>query len=315
MYKHGSAPAIRGRRTIWLLATLCALAAGLGAATTARAETLALGRLGATNPKSYCTFCHFLQVKTSPAQDYVVPPGEWTLTSWSGQGGEKEGTAEFDIYRPTGVEGQYTVLFQSDMQLFQPLTVGTFPLAVPVRGGDVIGLSTGGGYPAVIETATEENVLGGIIGSPLVGQTVGAGTALPLNTTNGRQLNVAATILRPDPLPIEDAAAPAAPVPVPAPASTFSLGKQLRKRGSNVVSQTITVSGPGTLSLTGKGIAPRQVTAAKAGPITVRFTPQGGLLGSLTKRGKAQGTAQIVFTANGGTPATRTETVRFRITH
>ena len=79
--------------------------------------------------------------------------------------------------------------------------------------------------------------------------------------------------------------------------------------------QTVTVAGPGTLSVAGKGIAPRQVTATKAGPLTLRFAPQGGLLGSLAKQGKARGTAQIVFTANGGTPATRTETVRFRITH
>jgi hypothetical protein len=308
MYKHGSAPAIRGKRTIWMLAALCALAAGLGMATTARAETLTLGRLGATNPKGFCTFCHMFQVKTSPAQSYVVPAGEWTVTSWSGQAGEKEATAEFNIYRPTGVAGQYVSIFQSDLGLFQPSAVGTFPLAVPVKGGDVIGLTTGTGYPPVIQTVTEENVLGGYSGSVLVGEMVGAGTAFPLNETNGRQLNVAATISRPDPLPLEEAApaptcggaaAPCAPPLV----SRFTLGKQLHKRGSKVVSQTITVTAPGTLSIAGKGIARRQVTATQAGSVTVKLAPTGGLRGSLTRHGKAKGPAQITFT----------ETVRFRL--
>jgi hypothetical protein len=120
---------------------------------------------------------------------------------------------------------------------------------------------------------------------------------------------VAATITRPDPF-VETPVPAAAPAPVPA--SAFSLGKQLHKRGSKVVSQTVTVSGPGTLSIAGKGIAPRQVSAAKAGPITVRFAPKGGLLGALARDGKAKGTAQIVFTATGGAPATRTETIHFR---
>jgi hypothetical protein len=246
-----------------------------------------------------------------------VPPGEWTLTSWSGQGGKFSGQVRLDVYRPTGLEGQYTVLAQSEMETVPAATLATYPAAIPVREGDLISLSTGqAGYPGLISTGDEGDLLGGLVGSPEPGQAIGNGTALQISSSHRKTLNIAATVSRPDPLPLAEETAPApSAAPAPTPSSTFSLGKQHHEHGQVAVSQTITVAGPGTLSVAGKGIAPRQVTVTKAGPITVRLTPRGSLLGSLTRHGKAKGTAQIVFTANGGTPATRTETVHFHTTH
>lgn len=317
MYKHGSATKGQGSRSIWALGALCALAICLGAASSAKAETVTLGQLGTPNLDAACGNCHYLQLKSAQPGGYTVPPGEWTLNSWSGQGGKFSGQVRLDVYRPTGLEGQYTVLAQSELETVPAATFATYPAAIPVQEGDLISLSTGqAGYPGLIPTGDERDLLGGLIGAPEPGQTVGNGTALQISSSHQKTLNIAATISRPDPLPLEEAAAPGpAPAAMPVPNSTFSLGKQHHKHGRVAVSQTITVAGPGTLSVAGKGIAPLQVTATKAGPIAVRFTPQGGLLGSLGRHGKAKGTAQIVFTANGGTSATRTETVRFRITH
>lgn len=318
MYKHGSAPTLLGKRMAWPLVALCALVVTLGVASAAHAETATLGRIGVNNPKNTCTNCHYLQVKSSPEAGYVVPPGEWTITSWSGMGGEKAGLVRFDIYRPTGVAGQYAVLSQSEWETVPAATVSTFPIAIAVQGGDVLGLATGpSGYPALIQTKDEGDLLGGLIGAPpSLGELVGNGTAREVNTSGGSELNVAVTLERPDPLPIE-APAPAAPVTTTPAAQVanghFTLGKQWHKRGSAVVGQTITVSGPGTLSIGGKGIGSRQIAAPAAGPIAVAFTPQGGLLGSLIRHGKAKGTAQIAFTPTGGSPATRTETVHFRL--
>jgi hypothetical protein len=317
MYKHGNAAKAQGSRSIWALVALCALAICLGAASSAKAETVTLGQLGTPNLDAACGYCHYLQLKSAQPGGYTVPPGEWTLTSWSGQGGKFSGQVRLDVYRPTGLEGQYTALAQSEMETVPAATFATYAAAIPVQEGDVISLSTGqAGYPGLIATGDERDLLGGVAGSPEPGQTIGNGTAMKISSSHQKTLNIAATLSRPDPLPLEEApAAGPAPAPTPAPDSTFSLGKQRHKHGRVAVSQTITVAGPGTLSVAGKGIAARQVTATKAGPITVRFAPKGGLLGSLTRHGKAKGTAQIVFTANGGTPATRTETVRFRIDH
>lgn len=319
MYKHGSAPAIRGKRTIWMLAALCAVAIGLGAASSAKAETVELGRLGTPNLDAACGNCHYLQLKSAQPGGYTVPPGEWTLTSWSGQGGKFSGQVRLDIYRPTGLEGQYTVLAQGEMETIPAATLATYPAAIPVREGDLISLSTGqAGYPGLISTGDEGDLLGGLIGSPEPGQAIGNGTALKISSSHQKTLNIAATVSRPDPLPLAEGPAPEtppAPTRTPAPDSTFGLGKLRHVHGQVAVSQTITVAGPGTLNVAGKGIAPRQVTVTKAGPITVRLTPRGSLLGSLTRHGKAKGTAQIVFTADGGSPATRTETVRFHTTH
>lgn len=316
MFMLGSARKCRRRRTIWPAAALGALVLVLGIAPAARAETVSLGRLGVTNPKNTCTKCHYLQVASSAAAGYVVPPGEWTLSAWSGEGGEVDGLVRFDVYRPTGVAGQYQVLSQSEWETVPAATVSTFPASVPVRGGDVIGLATGpSGYPALIQTGDEADVNGSLIGTPAPGELVGSGTAREVNTSGQRELNVEATITRPDPLAIETPTLPAA-ASAPAASATsagFTLGKQRHRHGSAIVRQTVTLTGPGTLTVAGKGLAPRRVVVSKAGAVDVAFAPRGGLLGSLTRHGKATGTARIVFTPSAGAPASRTEAVRFRL--
>jgi hypothetical protein len=322
MYKHGSAPTPRGKRITWPLAAICALVVLFGAAPAARSETVTLGHLAVTNPKNGCTSCHFLQVASDPATAYVVPAGQWTISSWSGLGGEKVGVVRLDVYRPTTFEGQYEPIAKSEYESVPAGTESTFPVAIAVQGGDMIGLSTGAdGYPPLIDMYDEADTTGSVIGSPSLFQPVGNGTGFPVNTSNGRNLNIEVTLTRPDPVPVISAPGPE-PAPTcvvspaacaPVPAGHLKLGKQRHKHGSAIVTQKITLSAPGTVAISGKGIAPRHVRIATAGPITVGFAPKGGLLGALAKHGKAKGTAQIVFTPTGGTAATRTETVRFRL--
>ncbi|MBS1892345.1 MAG: hypothetical protein JST59_13695 [Actinobacteria bacterium] len=315
----------RGRRRLLsALAAACALAAWFTAPASAGAETLHLGRLALPTAVGGCTNCHFLQMETASAgAGYVVPAGKWTLDSWSGQGGEKGGPVELRIYRPTAVPGRYKIVAESLMVTVPPATVATFGAAIPVEGGDILGLSTGaGGYPVTIYTADEGDIEGSILGAPALGQEVGGGTGFDINPPNGRVLNLAATISRPDPPvapPSEPATTPGpattgstTPAPVAPPSNAFSLGAQHRRHGSEAVDQTVTLPGPGTLSVGGKGIVAHQVGVAGAGTLSVRLSPGPALRDVLGHRARAQGKARIAFTPTGGTTATQSETVTFR---
>lgn len=316
----------RGRRRLLsALAAACALTAWFTAPASAGAETLSLGRLALPTAVGGCTNCHFLQMKTaSPGAGYVVPAGEWKLDSWSGQGGEKGGPVELRIYRPTAVPGRYKIIAESLMVTVPPATVATFGAAIPVEGGDILGLSTGaGGYPVTIYTGNEGDIEGSILGAPAVGQEVGGGTGFDINPPNGRVLNLAATISRPDPPAVPPSEPPATtpgpattgpttPAPVAPPSNAFSLGEQHRRHGTAAVDQTVTLPGPGTLSIGGKGIVARQVGVTGAGTLSVRLSPGPALHAVLAHRARAQGKAQIAFAPTGGTAATQTETVTFR---
>ena len=77
-----------GRRLFTVLLALVGLALALIAAPAVQAETVTIGELAPPTQGDGCNKCNLLQSQTAPGSaGYVVPPGQWTLTSWSGQGG------------------------------------------------------------------------------------------------------------------------------------------------------------------------------------------------------------------------------------
>lgn len=72
---------------------------------------------------------------------YAVPVGYATITSWSHSAGGVAGSLTFKVYRPTGTRQEYTVV-ASDARSVTAGSVQTFPVSLPVRPGDRIGLSS-----------------------------------------------------------------------------------------------------------------------------------------------------------------------------
>jgi hypothetical protein len=263
----------------------------------------------------------------SPAPSYEVPAGTWSLTSWSAQGGLKGGSVKLRIFRPTATPGQFRLVAESPLETVAAATIVTFPVQIPVEPGDRLGLQTGPGiggindYPSTYSAPLGDRQYG-VIGGPSVGQTVGTGGEYEVGNDNGHLLNIAATLTSPPeppgvtsseegpivaPVPTTGSSGPPAPALTPA---TLRLAKLKKNRGRGTATAFIQVSGPGSLSLTAKGIVKSSVTSKGAGLVKLAVIAKGETKKLLTKAGKAKVLAAIVFApADGGAAVTAPATI------
>jgi hypothetical protein len=199
----------RGRLFSILLALL-GFTLALIVAPAAQAETIEIGELAGPSATGGCSSCTSFQLETAPGTPgYAVPPGQWTLTEWSGQGGKTGGEVRLDVFRPGPEAGQYRLIGASPYEKVPPATVMAFQVSIPVEGGDLIGITTGAaGYPVSENSLDLDDVAVGVVGTPDLGEAAGPGTGYPTTTFAGRRRNIAATLTRPDVPVVADSAAP-----------------------------------------------------------------------------------------------------------
>ena len=90
-------------------------------------------------------------------------------------------------------------------------------------------------------------------------------------------------------------------------AADFSLGRLKRNKDKGTAKLPVTVSGPGTLVLAGKGIKRRSKQLSRAGIAQFRVTPTGKLDDKLEDEGKAKIKLKVAFTPTGGLAARQTK--------
>jgi hypothetical protein len=292
----------------------------------ASAATVQIGQLAPSSTDGGCIDCTNLQVETvSPAPSYEVPAGSWTLTSWSAQGGLKGGSVKLRIFRPTAIPGQFRLVAESPLETIAAATIAIFPAEIPVEPGDRLGLQTGPGiggindYPSTY-SAPLGNRQDGVVGVPTVGQTVGTGGEFEVGNSGGHLLNIAATLTSPTeslgvtsggegstvaPVPATGSTVPPAPAP-----ATLRLAKLKKNRGKGTANLFAQVSGPGSLTLTARGIVKTSGTSKGAGVVKLVVIAKGAAKRLLMKTGKAKVRATIVFApAGGGAAVTAYETI------
>ena len=299
-----------GVLAVVVLVGMLFLAAGASAA------SVQIGQLAPANAVGGCTECTHVQVETvSPAPSYEVPAGEWDLTSWSAQGGLQGGTVRLRIFQPIAIPGQFRLVAETPLETIAPATIATFPVQIPVEPGDRLGLETGpavGGsdyYPSTY-TAPLGNRQYGVVGAPKVGQTVGPGGEFGVGDDSGYLLDIAATLTSPTPPPgITPSGEGSIVVPAPAPessappapvAATVRLERLKKKRGSGTANALVQVSGPGSITLTGKGVVKASAISNGAGVVKLAVIAKGATKRLLMKTGKAKVLATIVFAPAGG---------------
>jgi hypothetical protein len=166
--------------------------------------TVILGQIappGSTGPPDVETF----QVGTGASSpSYAVPPGNWTVTSWSVRGGSVTSTAALQAWRPTPGADQHTLVAESDTATLPPGSSAPFATSIAVQEGDVLGVDTESGD---IADFVSSGVTGDILrrvspdgSDPDLGQTVGSPGDFSYSQSGGR-VNVAATVAGPDPEP------------------------------------------------------------------------------------------------------------------
>ena len=126
-------------------------------------------------------------IQTSPAA-YMVPAGNWNVTSWSTDASAAGGSMSLMVFRPT-TAGSYTVVGESPVESLTASSLNTFTLASPiaVQGGDLVGAFWAGGAGC---GGSGAGVLVGDFGGPRTINT----TVTPTQSNPAFVLDISATL-------------------------------------------------------------------------------------------------------------------------
>ena len=92
----------------------------------------------------------------------------------------------------------------------------------------------------------------------------------------------------------------------------LQIGKPLLQKKDGTATLAVTLPGPGTLLLTGKGIVKVEKKIKGKGKVKLMIEPTTKTRKTLARTGKAKVTAKITFTPTGGTPNTKSETLTLK---
>jgi hypothetical protein len=304
------------------LASLVAVAALIATSGSAGAAT----KLGQTAPAPATFTCGgpsaFLQkTVASGTPSYRVPAGGGVITSWSTQAVASDGKdAELKLFTATSTPGSYVVVGQDGPHMLTSGTLNTFPVRIPVRGGEILGL-----YYSVADTACEfEGVAGdattfkqGTNPSPPLGSTY----TTDFTDANFR-VNVSA-LLEPDcdkdglgDETQDTNLSTCAPGGGGGgggaqPSNDFSFGKVKKNKRKGTAKLTVKVPGAGELDLAKtKKVKPDEETAEAAGKEKLSIRPKGKAKKKLNNRGKAKVKAKVTFAPTGGSPNTESKKIK-----
>lgn len=264
-------------RTTTALAIAAAVSLGVAAGPAGAATTQigAVDEIGAgAAPSPIAAGGSVVQVAEATGS-YAVPAGFGMITAWSHSAGTVAGPLTFKVYRPTGAPQQF-VAVASDTRTITASSVQSFPVQIPVRPGDRIGLSS-----EDVQLAYETFSLGDQLGFFSADPPVGATRATDGDPFSEFKLDVTAT-LESDPggsgpgAPPSGMPSPGSPPPGVLPAVTL-----LRVAPSAF---TAALGGPSALAVkrarTGATVTYRLNVAAM-----VRFTVQQSRTGRRTGTG------------------------------
>ncbi len=175
------------------LALGLSLAAAIAFGSPAAAVTL--GSLAPPNSGG-CGNCNVLQWKSAPGEpSYEVPPGKWTITSWTAQGGGvAAGKARLRVYRPTGTKRQLKLVKQSAYGKIPADGHPQFATSLKVRGGDLIGVYTVDNVPSAYNAAAGKTVVWAANCDTLIGDLVGRGSGCKPGLLKGYLANIEVTL-------------------------------------------------------------------------------------------------------------------------
>jgi hypothetical protein len=175
-------------RRITIVTALLAAVAVFATASPALAATV-IGQTAVTNGIG-CGGATRIQTGVGSAgSSFVVPSGNWLLTSWSTLASSAGGQMAAVVARATGTPGQYTIVAVTQTQTLTASTLNTFSVSISVQAGDILGLWGSGSNGCVLETGN-----GGDGEAYSSGSAPVAGSTLNLTAYSGYILNISATL-------------------------------------------------------------------------------------------------------------------------
>jgi hypothetical protein len=244
-------------------------------------------------------FCNAGGGVASADTTYVVPPGGGAIVSFSFQSDSTNTGQQLDflVLRPTG-GSNYTVVGKTGLVTLAGTGLETFPAAIVVNGGDILGFWGNSGLNnCILSASTGGKIDGGFPSDPTVGATISIGAG-PFTSED---LNESATLVT---------AAPTAQISSPADNQTFNLNQSAQ----TTFSCTEASGGPGiqscgdstgTSGTTGTLHGTLDTSTAGAHTYTVTATSKDGLTGTATINYTVANAPSVSITspANGATYA------------
>jgi hypothetical protein len=226
-----------------------------------------------------------LQPSVTSGAGYVAPV-TGTITSWSHMARSIPTEITMKLFRP--VSGStYAVVGRDGPRPLVTASLNSFPAAVPVRAGDVLGLHVGADSAScAFATPVAESHLFRE-GDLAAGE---SGDFPPEDAFTGLRVNMSAVI---------------------EPANGFTIGAIDRNRKKGTATVTVDVPNPGQLSLAGGGVKP-DAPAAGPGSATLRIAAKGKKKRKLRRKGRATVEPTITYTPTGGDPSSQPLTVKLR---
>jgi hypothetical protein len=268
------------KRLLIGLAASFALLAGAPSAV----ASVTVGQIAPGTPTSCSNSFEFLQV-SSPDVSYTMP-ATGVITSWSHRSQVGMGqTPTLRIYRKVGDPATYQVVGHDGPHPVAANTVTSFDASVPVRAGDVLGITGHGGAANIgclHQGGTgQEGFRNGDLGASGIGDFM-LGTG---------RLNVSAVLV---------------------PDNAFTLGAVVRNKKRGTAALTVTVPNPGGLTGSGNGVSVIGASATAAGPVTLTIKALGKKRRKLNRTGKARVSATITYAPAGGEPTSLSTTIKLK---
>jgi hypothetical protein len=208
-----------------------------------------------------------------------------TISSWSTRAtGNTNQQMALKIFRPLG-NNAYLTVSQDGPHPLTPSAVNTFPTPrLAVNAGDVLGVDTSGTGNLVgcSFQVPGETIWGSFPEDPDTGE-----QATFFSTPNYR-VNASAEL---------------------DPSSAFIFGETSRNKKKGRATTTVSLPGPGTVVLQGKGLKVQSVTTTLRS-VALGVIPNAKTRKKLARKGKALVTAAVTFTPTGGTANTQSETIK-----
>jgi hypothetical protein len=190
-----------------------------------------------------------------------------------------------------------------DREDLMPSQLNTFAVNIAVQPGDVIGLNSQNAgavnNACVFSSASSQDILTRLFTDLADGDSAG----FTNNPSIMDLVNVSATL-------------DYVPPPPPPPSNAITLGKPVLNRVKGTAVEPVDVPGPGSLTLTGKGLVAQRPARASvsrtvpaAGIVNLLVKSKGKTKKKLNKTGKAKVTLTITFTPTGGSAASKTKSI------
>jgi hypothetical protein len=225
----------------------------------------------------------FLEAST-PDNSYAMPAAG-TITSWThhSQAGTGQ-TPTLKIFRKLSDPATYTVVGHDGPHPIAANTVATFPASIPVKAGDVLGITGAGGAVNIgceFSGPGEDAFRSGNLADDAFGDfTVGS---------MNRRINASAVL---------------------EPTNSFTVGGITRNKKNGTATLTLTFPNPGQLTASGAGVLAASVSVAGTAQLPISAT--GKKRKKLRSKGKATLSVALIYTPTGGDPSSQSVNVNLK---